>query len=259
MMEAVDRIRTFKELRIGSLMSQKQAAKALGISTSMVYLIENGYTAVSEEMQKKINDLFEEETMIPLKTTEEEEARVRGILNLIEERKRPNADKSRLRTFKEIRQEIGIPQKDIAVALGVSNATVCLLEKGELKISSELYQKITDLFDEEVLIECKIDKKQEKRTKETESNPLETPISAKNEWKFLKTCWNMQDALKGGRMIPRDIVHATYEFMQDCEAITYLYKWFKMGFYYFPNGSTVDQGYFLWDKLPGNLRRVIEQ
>lgn len=253
MMEAVDRIRTFKELRIGSIMTQKQVAEALGVSHTLVNLIENGYTPVSNEMREKINDLFGEETLIPYDAANHTEKKADEIRAIVAKKAKPKD--GTLRTFREIRKSLGVTQKDIAAAVGVCISTISMLENGKA-VSADLYNKLSNLFDEDIALECR-EEKEEPLIDETIAAEERTLLT-NGERKFLKTCWNMRDALKGGRMLPRDIVDATYEYMDDCEAITYLYKWYKMGFYYFPNGGTVDQGYFLWDKLPGNLRRVVK-
>lgn len=165
----------------------------------------------------------------------------------------------RIRTFKELRKGALMSQEQCADALGVSPTTVSMIEAGRRRVKKELYKKIVALFEEEVLIEHKSEKNRYiKHTKEA-TEEAEKVLMTVSEKKFLRTCWNMREALKSERMIIRDLVDATYEFMDGCEAITYLYKWSKMGFYHYSTGGVVDQGFFVWDKLPPKYRRLVNR
>lgn len=163
----------------------------------------------------------------------------------------------RIRTLKELRVGSIMTQQQAAEALGMSLSAYHRLEKGRTQPTKNTYKRIVEFFEEEVYFSQSV-KTQKSRAIHYKIKKEEKQVFTLGEKKFLKTCWNMRDALKGGRMLPRDIVDATYEYMDDCEAITYLYKWYKMGFYYFPNGGTVDQGYFKWDKMPLTYRRSVE-
>lgn len=163
----------------------------------------------------------------------------------------------RIRTFKELRIGSIMTQRQVAEALGVSLSTVSLIEAGRRRVKKDLYKKIVELFDEEVLIErCESPNRYKKPTGQAVED-ADKVLMTENEKKFLRTCYNMRDALKSERMIIRDLVDATYEFMASCEGITYLYKWHKMGFYYFSSGGVVDQGFFMWDKMPPQYRRLV--
>ena len=164
-----------------------------------------------------------------------------------------------LRTLKEIRKEMNLSMQKTADRLGISVSSYNRLEKGETQPTEETYEKIVALFGDGIFT-ARGNKPTFRKAKHYKYKPAkkETLTFETREKMFLKTCWNMRDALSGGRMIVRDIVDATYEYMESCEAITYLYKWSRMGFYHFINGGVIDQGYFIWDKLPGNLRRVVK-
>ena len=151
--------------------------------------------------------------------------------------------------------------KKTADRLGITVSSYNRLEKGETQPTENTYKKIVALFGEEVFIQPKRIKPPLLKAKHYKAKPeqKEKLTFETREKRFLKTCWNMRDALSGGRMIVRDIVDATYEFMENCEAITYLYKWSRMGFYHFIKGGVIDQGYFLWGKMPAEYRRVVEK
>lgn len=162
-----------------------------------------------------------------------------------------------IKTMKEKRVSLHMTQQQTADALDVSLSTVNRLETGRMRASIEMHRKINDLFKETVAV----NKGTGKLRGRPHNNPNESGkvIITPNEKRFLKTCWNMREALYTQRMITRDLVDATFEFMESCEAITYLYKWSKIGFYHYPQGAVVDQGYFLWDKLPPKYRRILSQ
>lgn len=162
-----------------------------------------------------------------------------------------------LKTMKEMRVGMRMTQQQTADALGVSLSTVHRIETGKMHASNKLHKKINELFKETVIV----NKSTAKLRGRPHNNPNESGkvLLTENEKRFFKTCWNMRETLYAGRMIMRDLVDATFEFMDSCEAITYLYKWSKLGFYHYPKGGVVDQGYFLWDKLPGKYRRIISQ
>ena len=157
----------------------------------------------------------------------------------------------RIRTFRELRKGSLLTQQQTADALGVSLSTVSRIECGRMEVSKELHDKINALFEEETLILKCGDIKPPKENGKV--------LITQNEKRFLRTCWNMRESLRHERMIVRDLVDATFEFMASCEAITYLYKWSKIGFYHYAKGGVVDQGYFLWDKLPPKYRRILTQ
>lgn len=168
------------------------------------------------------------------------------------------SEADRIRTFRELRKGSLMTQQQTADALGVSLSTVCRIECGRMKVSKELHDRINALFEEETLIpkcgDIRRNVKHGKPPKEDEKVQI-----TQNEKRFLRTCWNMRESLRDERMIVRDLVDATFEFMASCEAITYLYKWSKLGFYHYAKGGVVDQGYFLWDKLPGKYRGIVSQ
>ena len=164
----------------------------------------------------------------------------------------------RIRTFRELRKGSLLTQQQTADALGVSLSTVSRIECGRMEVSKELHDRINALFEEETLIlKCGDIRKNVKRGRAPKEN--EKVLITQNEKRFLRTCWNMRESLRHERMIVRDMVDATFEFMESCEAITYLYKWSKIGFYHYAKGGVVDQGYFLWDKLPPKYRRILSQ
>lgn len=162
-----------------------------------------------------------------------------------------------LKTMKAMRVGMRMTQQQTADALGVSLSTVHRIETGRLKASLDLHKRINELFNEAVVLHTGATKSRGRPGKKPDE--LEKVRMTENEKRFFKTCWNMRETLYAGRMIMRDLVDATFEFMDSCEAITYLYKWSKLGFYHYPKGAVVDQGYFLWDKLPGKYRRIITQ
>lgn len=162
-----------------------------------------------------------------------------------------------LKTMKEMRVGMRMTQQQTADALGVSLSTVHRIETGRMKASLDLHKRINELFNETVVLHTGATKSRGRPDKKPDE--LGKVTLTENEKRFLKTCRNMQDALHAGRMIIRDIVDATYEFMEECEALTCLYKWSKLGFYHYPQGGVVDQGYFLWDKLPPKYRRIVSQ
>lgn len=164
----------------------------------------------------------------------------------------------RIRTFRELRKGSLLTQQQTADALGVSLSTVSRIECGRMKVSKELHDKINALFEEETLI-LKCARVHQNIKPGKPSNDSEKMLITQNEKRFLRTCWNMRESLRHERMIVRDLVDATFEFMASCEAITYLYKWSKIGFYHYAKGGVVDQGYFLWDKLPPKYRRILSQ
>lgn len=164
----------------------------------------------------------------------------------------------RVRTLKELRVGSIMTQKQAADALGLSLSAYNRLERGETQPRHKTYHKIVALFEEEVYFPTgtKPPKRKANHHKRKVSQEEKTTFD-EAEKKFLKTCWNMRDALSGGRMIVRDIVDATYEYMESYEAVTYLYKWSKIGFYHFIKGGVIDQGYFLWDKLPAKYKKAV--
>lgn len=166
-----------------------------------------------------------------------------------------------LRTLKEIRKEMNLSMQKTADRLGINISSYNRLEKGETQPTEDTYKKIVALFGEEVFIQPRRNKPPIRQAKHYKAKPQqeEKMTFETREKKFLKTCWNMRDALSGGRMIVRDIVDATYEYMENYEAVTYLYKWSQMGFYHFIKGGVIDQGYFIWDKLPPEYRRVVQK
>lgn len=162
-----------------------------------------------------------------------------------------------IKTFRELRIAANLTQEQTAKALGVSVTTANRIERGQMHVSMEMYKKINVLFGETAMIKMGATKSRGKPTKKPAEN--QKVFMLENEKRFLKTCWNMKDALRADRMIVRDLVDATYEFMETGEALTCLYKWSKIGFYHYPKGGVVDQGYFLWDDLPPKYRRIVSQ
>lgn len=244
---------TIKDLRKRAQLTQKQVGDALGVSCTTVHLIENGCMDVTPEMKKKIKALFGQDAAIPYTSQEYAREKAAEISALAASRKKPRGV---LRTLKEIRLDLGVAQKDIAAAVGVCISTICGLESGKWEANAEIYRKLADLFDEDIALKCRVEAERTKSGKEG-SELDDYGMLTTGERKFLRTCYNMRDALKGGRMNPRDLVDATFEFMDECEAVTYLYKWYKTGFYHYPKGTTIDQGYFLWEKMPKAIKKVV--
>ncbi len=158
----------------------------------------------------------------------------------------------KVKTLKQARIELKLTQQQLAEVLAISSSTVHRLEVGRMKPSIGLHEKINKLFGVPVSIPHKSMKH------ENQDADGEKMIMTEGERRFLKTCWNMRDTLRDERMIVRDLVDATYEFMESCEAITYLYKWSKIGFYHYSSGGVVDQGFFKWDMLPPKYRRLLQ-
>lgn len=161
----------------------------------------------------------------------------------------------RIRSIREIRRGMLMSLEDAADALGVSVSQLARVERGEAKASEPLYEAIKEIFGQEVFVPAGITTYRKQTAQQVKKDEAMT----EGERRFLKTCWNMRDALYAERIIMRDLVDATYEFMEECEAITYLYKWSKIGFYHYAKGGVVDQGYIEWEKLPKKYRRVVNK
>ncbi len=161
----------------------------------------------------------------------------------------------KVKTLKQARIELKLTQQQLAEVLAISSSTVHRLEVERMKPSIGLHEKINKLFGVPILIPRRSMKSGKQ---DAEDADIEKMIMTEGERRFLKTCWNMRDTLRDERMIVRDLVDATYEFMESCEAITYLYKWSKIGFYHYSSGGVVDQGFFKWDMLPPKYRRLLQ-
>ncbi len=165
------------------------------------------------------------------------------------------AASEKIRSLREIRRGMLISLEDASQALGVSVSQLGRVERGEAKASEALYEAIKELLGQDVFIPAGITTYRKRTAIQVSKDEAMT----EGEKRFLKTCWNMRDALYSERIIMRDLVDATYEYMEECEAITYLYKWSKIGFYHYAKGGVVDQGYMEWDKLPKKYRRVVSK
>lgn len=158
-----------------------------------------------------------------------------------------------VKTLRELRIEAHLSQEQVASAIGRTTGTINRYERGTTKIPLSTLNKLQELFGVKTIAAPKFEGKPD--TKEEEA--FETVRITLPEIRFLKTCHNMRDALYEGRMSVRDVIDATYEFMLPFEAVTYLYKWSKIGFYHFSKGDVVDRGYFLWNKLPPKYKRQV--
>ena len=112
-----------ERLRLG--MTQAQLAEKLGVAAAYVSQMETGRQEVSDPVAAKMELLFGTEMRWLLYGEATAEAPIR---------------------LKQVRKELGMTQKELAGALGISPAYLSLLETGRQKVSVPVATKLRDQY-----------------------------------------------------------------------------------------------------------------